>query len=146
MREIHHALVLNMHQPPRNLENLLETNEWEVKEILFAYDRMPRVVVGLSGHRPRPSVAVRDAAGNPVQPDFQQPGLRHGGLRQAALAPAKPELFEILGTGYYHPVLALTPEADWDEHIARWQAIARICCGDPSSTDSGRRKWVSTCG
>jgi alpha-amylase/alpha-mannosidase (GH57 family) len=42
MREIHHALVLNMHQPPRNLENLLDTNEWEVKEILFAYDRMPR--------------------------------------------------------------------------------------------------------
>ncbi len=34
-------------------------------------------------------------------------------------------LFEVLGTGYYHPVLALTPEADWDEHIARWQAIAR---------------------
>ena len=35
------------------------------------------------------------------------------------------KLFEILGTGYYHPVLALTPEADWDEHIARWQAIGR---------------------
>ena len=44
MREIYHALVLNMHQPPRNLENLLETNEWEVKEILFAYDRMPRAL------------------------------------------------------------------------------------------------------
>ena len=34
MREIYHALVLNMHQPPRNLENLLENNGWEVKEIL----------------------------------------------------------------------------------------------------------------
>jgi len=52
MRELYHALVLNMHQPPRNLENLLETNEWEVKEtnewevkeILFAYDRMPRAL------------------------------------------------------------------------------------------------------
>ena len=44
MHEIHHALVLNMHQPPGNLETLLETQEWEAKEILFAYDRMPRVL------------------------------------------------------------------------------------------------------
>jgi len=44
MRDIHHALVLNMHQPPNNLEHLLDTNEWEAKEILFAYDRMPRVL------------------------------------------------------------------------------------------------------
>ena len=44
MREIHHALVLNMHQPPSNLDHLLETSEWEAKEILFAYDRMPRVL------------------------------------------------------------------------------------------------------
>ena len=44
MRDIHHALVLNMHQPPGNLETLLETQEWEAKEILFAYDRMPRVL------------------------------------------------------------------------------------------------------
>jgi hypothetical protein len=42
--EIHHALVLNPHQPPSNLDELLETDEWEVKEVLFAYDRMPRVL------------------------------------------------------------------------------------------------------
>ena len=42
MREIYHALVLNMHQPPGNLDYLFDTNEWEAKEILFAYDRMAR--------------------------------------------------------------------------------------------------------
>jgi len=46
MKEIYHALVLNMHQPPSNLDELLVTNEWEVKEILFAYDRMPRTLWG----------------------------------------------------------------------------------------------------
>lgn len=33
-------------------------------------------------------------------------------------------IIDILGTGYYHPVLPLIPEADRDEHLARWQAIA----------------------
>jgi hypothetical protein len=42
MASIHHALVLNLHQPPNNLTELSEQNEWEAKEILFALDRMPR--------------------------------------------------------------------------------------------------------
>lgn len=42
MREIYHALVVEMHQPSGNLQHLLDANEWEAKEILFAYDRVPR--------------------------------------------------------------------------------------------------------
>jgi alpha-amylase/alpha-mannosidase (GH57 family) len=34
-------------------------------------------------------------------------------------------IFEILGTGYYHPVLPLIPAADRDEHLTRWLGIAR---------------------
>jgi alpha-amylase/alpha-mannosidase (GH57 family) len=34
-------------------------------------------------------------------------------------------LFEILGTGYYHPVLPLIPKADWEEHLQRWLGISR---------------------
>ena len=44
MSEIYHALVLDMHQPSGNLDHLLDTNEWEAKEILFAYDRMSRTL------------------------------------------------------------------------------------------------------
>jgi alpha-amylase/alpha-mannosidase (GH57 family) len=33
-------------------------------------------------------------------------------------------LFEILGTGYYHPVLPLIPAADREEHLLRWRGIA----------------------
>src|SRR5215831_9596528 len=42
MADVFHALVLNLHQPAGNLEELLTGNEWEAKEILFALDRIPR--------------------------------------------------------------------------------------------------------
>jgi alpha-amylase/alpha-mannosidase (GH57 family) len=125
MSEIYHALVLNMHQPPSNLDELLDTNGWEAKEILFAYDRMPRTLwayedvarVHLSF-----SGTLLETLSNPA---FQRRvyGVVDCGSLLWFLQNRK--IFEILGTGYYHPVLALTPEADWDEHIARWQAIAR---------------------
>ena len=41
-----HALVLNLHQPSGNLEDLLAHNEWEAREILFALDRIPRSLWG----------------------------------------------------------------------------------------------------
>lgn len=125
MREIYHALVLNMHQPPSNLDHLLDTNEWEVKEILFAYDRMvrtlwsyedlARVHVSFSG-------TLLETLSNP---DFQRRvyGIVDCGSLLWALQNQR--LFEILGTGYYHPVLALIPEADWDEHIQRWLGIGQ---------------------
>lgn len=125
MKEIFHALVLNMHQPPSNLDELLVTNEWEVKEILFAYDRMARVLwdyedlarvhLSLSG-------SLLETLSHP---DFQRRvyGIVDCGSLLWAMQNTK--IFEILGTGYYHPVMALIPEADWDEHIARWQAIGK---------------------
>ncbi|HKN26498.1 MAG TPA: hypothetical protein VJY34_00875 [Roseiarcus sp.] len=42
MSFIDFALVLNLHQPAGNLEDLLERREWEAKEILWALDRIPR--------------------------------------------------------------------------------------------------------
>jgi hypothetical protein len=38
MRKIYHALTLNLHQPPGNLQWLLDNNEWEAREILWALD------------------------------------------------------------------------------------------------------------
>ena len=40
------ATVLNLHQPTGNLEDLLEHKEWEAREVLFAYDRIPRSLWG----------------------------------------------------------------------------------------------------
>ena len=124
MKEIYHALVLNMHQPPSNLDELLVTNEWEVKEILFAYDRMPRTLWGyedIARVHLSLSGTLLETLSNP---DFQSRvyGVVDCGTLLWHLQ--NQQLFELLGTGYYHPVLALIPEADWDEQIARWQQIA----------------------
>ena len=35
------------------------------------------------------------------------------------------KIIQILGTGYYHPVLPLTPRDDCDEQLGRWQGIAQ---------------------
>ena len=46
---IHHALVLNFHQPSGNLDDLLQNNkEWEAKEILWAMDRIPGFFSGVT--------------------------------------------------------------------------------------------------
>lgn len=124
MKEIYHALVLNMHQPPSNLDELLEKNPWEVKEILFAYDRMPRVLWAYDDiarvHLSLSGTLLETLA----SPEFQRRvyGIVDCGTLLWFLQNQR--IFEILGTGYYHPVLALIPEADWDEQIVRWQALA----------------------
>ncbi|VUX47396.1 Glycoside hydrolase family 57 [Candidatus Defluviicoccus seviourii] len=125
MRDIFHALVLNMHQPPSNLDDLLATNAWEAKEILFAYDRMPRMLWGYEDvarvHLSLSGTLLETLS----HPDFQKRvyGIVDCGTMLWFLQNQR--IFDILGTGYYHPVFALTPEADWDEQIGRWQAIGR---------------------
>jgi alpha-amylase/alpha-mannosidase (GH57 family) len=124
MRHIYHALVLNMHQPAGNLEYLLENKEWEAKEILWALDRMPRsmwpfediarVHLNLSG-------TLLETLSNPAFQDRVYGIMKCGDLLWHL---QNTHIFEIFGTAYYHPVLPLTPEADWDAHLERWLGLA----------------------
>ena len=125
MADIFHALVLNLHQPAGNLEALLESKEWEAKEILFAMDRIPRslwpyedvgrVHLSLSG------TLLETLA----RPDFQE--RVHGIVKCGDLLwhLQNGRTTQVLGTGYYHPVLPLIPAADWEAQLGRWQGIAR---------------------
>ncbi|NEX20841.1 glycoside hydrolase family 57 [Thiorhodococcus mannitoliphagus] len=119
-----HALVLNLHQPPGNLQDLLEHRAWEAKEILFALDRIPR---SLWGHEDVARVHL-SLSGTLLEtladPSFQQQvyGIVDCGALLWHLQ--NQNLFEIVGTGYYHPVLPLIPEADRKEHLQRWLGIA----------------------
>jgi alpha-amylase/alpha-mannosidase (GH57 family) len=125
MSSIHHALVLNLHQPPNNLEHLLAENPWEAKEILFALDRMPRacwdyedlarVHLSMSG-------SLLETLGSESFQETMYGTVKVGDLLWHL---QNETIFNILGTGYYHPVLPLTPERDWDEQIRRWQGIGR---------------------
>ncbi|MDV3242429.1 glycoside hydrolase family 57 [Methylocaldum sp.] len=124
MSAIHHALVLNLHQPPGNLDHLLSEQPWEAREILYAYDRIPRflwdyddiarVHLSLSG-------TLLETLSNP---EFQSRVYGIVDCGSLIWHLQNERIIDILGTGYYHPVLPLIPEADRDEHLARWQAIA----------------------
>lgn len=120
-----HALVLNLHQPPFNLEHLLETNEWEAREILWALDRIPRflwdyedrgrVHLALSG-------TLLETLSNPAFQSRVYGTIDCGSLLWHL---QNRRVIDILGGAYYHPVLPLIPAADRAEHLARWQGIAR---------------------
>ena len=125
MDSIYHALVLNLHQPSGNLERLLDTSEWEAKEILFALDRMPRSVWEYEDvarvHLSMSGTLLETL----TSPDFQR--RTYGLVKCGDLLwhLQNTSLFEILGTGYYHPVFPLIPQADWEEQTARWLSISR---------------------
>lgn len=123
MKTVHHALVLNLHQPAGNLDELLANREWEAREILWALDRIPRALwpyedvarvhLSLSG-------TLLESLSSP---DFQQRvyGIIKCGDLLWHLQNEK--IFKILGTAYYHPVLPLVPPSDWPEQIVRWRGI-----------------------
>src|SRR6185369_9464646 len=125
MKPIYHALVLNLHQPCGNLEELLRDREWEAREILLALDRIPRslwdfedvgrVHLSLSG-------TLLETLSNP---EFQQHVYGIVKCGDLLWHWQNQRIFQILGTGYYHPVLPLIPAADREEQLSRWLGIAR---------------------
>ena len=124
MRRIHHALTLNLHQPPGNLQWLLDNNEWEAKEILWAMDRMPRALWGYEDVARVHLAMSGTLLETLVDPAFQERVfgiVKCGGLLWHL---QNRKIFDVLGTGFYHPVLALIPAADREEHLKRWRGLA----------------------
>ena len=125
MRHVFHSLVLNLHQPSGNLEALLDSNEWEAKEILWALDRIPRSLWGYEDigrvHLSLSGTLLETLS----RPDFQE--RVYGIIKCGDLLwhLQNQRIIEILGTGYYHPVLPLIPPADWEEQLGRWLGLAR---------------------
>jgi alpha-amylase/alpha-mannosidase (GH57 family) len=127
--DVEFALVLSLHQPPGNLEHLLGAQEWQAREILWAIDRIPRslwqyediarVHLSLSG-------SLLETL---ADPDFQRRvyGVVDCGSLLWYLQNTR--VIEVLGTGYYHPVLPLIRPADREEHLHRWRTIARYLFG-----------------
>ena len=122
---IYHALVLNFHQPSGNLEHLLFHNEWEAKEILWSLDRIPRSLWGyedIARVHLSFSGTLLETLSNP---DFQSRVYGTAKCGEVLWFYQNSKLFEILGTGYYHPVFPLIPAQDRQEHINRWLGLAR---------------------
>jgi len=120
----HHALVLNLHQPPDNLQNLLNDGNWEAKEILYALDRIPRSLWG-SEDVARVHLSLSGTLLETLNdPGFQQRVYGVVDCGSMLWHFQHQGLFEILGTGFYHPVLPLIPEADRHHQLQRWLGIA----------------------
>jgi len=124
MNMIHHALILNLHQPPLNLEHLLDNQPWETKEILFALDRIPRslwrnedlgrVHLAMSG------TLLETLAST----EFQQRVYGTVDCGSLLWHLQNRHIIRILGTGYYHPVLPLIPTKDRPDQLDRWLNLA----------------------
>ena len=121
----YHALVLNLHQPAGNLEHLLAHNESEARDILLAMERIPRTLRGEQAWG-RVHLSLSGTLLETLNhPEFQN---RASGIVDCgALLDqwGSQGAIELLGTGYYHPVLPLIPPADWEAHLQRWQRCAR---------------------
>jgi hypothetical protein len=74
---LYHALVLNLHQPHGNLEHLLEHNEWEAREILFAMDRIPRALADYQDVGRVHLALSGTLLETLINADFQSRGLRN---------------------------------------------------------------------
>lgn len=122
---IHHALMLNLHQPAGNLEHLLQDQPWEAEQILFAMDRIPRTLWASEGlgkvHLSLSGTLLETLS----SPDFQ--ARVYGTVDCGALIwhLQNQQIIRVLGTGYYHPVLPLIPAADREEQLKRWLGIGR---------------------
>lgn len=121
--DISFALVLNLHQPHGNLEHLLENDERQAREILWAMDRIPRSTWSYEDvarlHLSLSGTLLETLS----SPEFQRRvyGIVDCGSLLWYLQ--NTQTIEVLGSAYYHPVLPLIPPADWVEHLERWQGI-----------------------
>ncbi len=122
---LYHALVLSLHQPSGNLETLLEGNESEARDILLAMERIPQALAE-AGEGGRIQLALSGSLLETLSnPDFQS---RVAGILDCESllgALANSPAIDVLGGGYYHPVLPLIPPADWEAHLERWRKLAR---------------------
>lgn len=122
---LYHALVLNLHQPHGNLDHLLDHNEWEAKECLFAMDRIPRALADYEDvgrvHLALSGTLLETLTNSEFQ--NRAYGVVDCGALLWQLRNAR--TIDMLGTAYYHPVLPLIPPADWEAHLERWRGMAR---------------------
>jgi hypothetical protein len=123
--EIGHALVLNLHQPAGNLDELLRDAPWDAQQILWALDRIPR-----SLWRYEDTARVHLAPSGTLLETLSDPGFQervYGTVDCGSLLwhLQNTRIINVLGSGYYHPVLPLIPPADRTEQLTRWQGLGR---------------------
>ncbi|WP_353572645.1 hypothetical protein [Candidatus Albibeggiatoa sp. nov. BB20] len=117
MPQIFHALTLHLHQPPNNLQLLIETNPKEAEQIIHCYDRITRFA-----HKYINIAHFHIAFSGLLLQQLQQPKIIEQ-YRQYIDIPAMLESYrlakniELLGMGMYHPIFPLIAPADWEAQL-----------------------------
>jgi alpha-amylase/alpha-mannosidase (GH57 family) len=124
-----HALGLQMHQPPGNLQLLIETNVPEAQQIIYAYDRATRYAhkypqsarlhIGFSG-------VLLEQLRNPVVIDSYR---RFIDIPAMLNSYAEAGNIELVGTGYYHPIFPLIPRDSWRDQLVSEQQLMQAIFG-----------------
>jgi alpha-amylase/alpha-mannosidase (GH57 family) len=128
MADVYHALGLNMHQPPGNLIALHNTERWEARQILWCYDRVTRMLEGYED-----VARLHISFSGTLLKQLEDPGLRETFADvvdvEGFLDRYRRSNIEFVGTGLYHPVYPLIPEADWDAQTEWWKGLGRHLLG-----------------
>ena len=112
-----------MHQPPGNLRLLIEANPWEAEQILRCYERPVRYAarypdvahlhIGFSG-------VLLDQL---LDPDIIDRYRHILDIPEMLDRYAHADNIELIGTGHYHPIFPLIPQADWPEQLERERLV-----------------------
>ena len=132
MADIYHALGLHMHQPPNNLKLLIETNEWEARQIILCYERplryalhykdVARLNIGFSG------ILLEQLTDHYIVDRYRQ----IIDLPQMLAAYREVENIEWIGMGYFHPIFPLIPMEDWELQLLKGkEKIKEVFGKDP---------------
>jgi alpha-amylase/alpha-mannosidase (GH57 family) len=128
MTSVFHLLGFHMHQPPGNLRLLIDSNEWEARQIMLCYERP------LTYAARYPECQFGVGFSGILLEQFEDPYIvsRYAGIVDIPAMLARyretPNI-EIVGMGYYHPIFPLIPIEDWDEQIARGKRKAAALLG-----------------
>ena len=102
---IRHALGLHMHQPPGNLQLLIEADEWEAQQIIRCYERVPRYAARFGDaariHVDFSGVLLEQL----LSPDIIDRYRKFVDIPAMIESYKRSENVELIGMGYYHPVL-----------------------------------------
>jgi alpha-amylase/alpha-mannosidase (GH57 family) len=133
MAEVYHALGLHMHQPPGNLCALNDTARWEAKQIMWCYDRPTRMVEGYEDVA-RLHISFSGTLLKQLQDPAVIEAFRDVIDFKDLLGRYRHSPIEFVGSGLFHPVYPLIPEADWDAQTEWWIGLGKHLLGRDAFT------------
>lgn len=116
---IFHAIGLHMHQPPGNLQLLINANEDEARQIIHCYDRITRYA-----HQCADVAKLHIGFSGTLLEQLRKPDVidryrHHMDIPAMLESYRQAKNIEFVDMGYYHPVFPLIPPEDWEEQLLK---------------------------